>query len=199
MKKLFLFMMMVQLAWFDGFCEESIKVLCNKGAVHCVATFHNKDYGVIVGKNGLSKNKREGDKKTPIGEFGLHDTIFYRGDRIDGNLFQNPDYKFMRINQDSGWCQDSENALYNKFVSFTESCGCRNVARLNRKDHFFDIIMVVNYNTENSVPNKGSGIFIHMKDLGNSGTKGCIRFGKKDLIEIINKITKDTTISIDYR
>ena len=34
-----------------------------------------------VGKKGLKKNKKEGDKSTPIGKFKLN-RIFYRPDRI---------------------------------------------------------------------------------------------------------------------
>ena len=34
-----------------------------------------------VGKNGISKRKIEGDKKTPIGSFGIGN-LYYRNDRI---------------------------------------------------------------------------------------------------------------------
>ena len=34
-----------------------------------------------IGKNGLSKNKKEGDKKTPIGRFSI-ENLYYRSDRI---------------------------------------------------------------------------------------------------------------------
>ena len=31
-----------------------------------------------IGKNGLSKKKREGDKKTPIGHFSIENLYFYK-------------------------------------------------------------------------------------------------------------------------
>ena len=34
-----------------------------------------------IGKNGLSKKKKEGDKKTPIGRFSI-ENLYYRSDRI---------------------------------------------------------------------------------------------------------------------
>ena len=34
-----------------------------------------------IGKRGLTKNKKEGDKKTPIGTFGI-ENLYYRKDRI---------------------------------------------------------------------------------------------------------------------
>ena len=35
-----------------------------------------------IGKKGLTKNKSEGDKKTPIGSFKI-EHLYYRRDRID--------------------------------------------------------------------------------------------------------------------
>ena len=34
-----------------------------------------------IGKNGISKNKVEGDKKTPVGLFGI-ENLYYRMDRL---------------------------------------------------------------------------------------------------------------------
>ena len=34
-----------------------------------------------IGKNGFTKNKKEGDKKTPIGRFSI-EKLYYRSDRI---------------------------------------------------------------------------------------------------------------------
>ena len=44
---------------------------------------HNKKlYKCALGKNGITKNKSEGDKKTPAGIFSLG-KIFYRKDKIE--------------------------------------------------------------------------------------------------------------------
>ena len=40
--------------------------------------FHFK---CCIGKKGISKKKREGDKKTPEGSFGI-ENLYYRPDRI---------------------------------------------------------------------------------------------------------------------
>ena len=43
---------------------------------------HNKKlYKCALGKRGITKNKREGDKKTPAGVFSLG-KVFYRKDKI---------------------------------------------------------------------------------------------------------------------
>ena len=53
-----------------------------------------------IGKNGLKKNKFEGDKCTPIGTFSLG-PVYYRKDRVD-----KPDTKLktLKINKQMGWC-----------------------------------------------------------------------------------------------
>ena len=42
--------------------------------------FNDFEFKCCVGKNGLTKNKVEGDKKTPIGVYNLG-SLFYRKDR----------------------------------------------------------------------------------------------------------------------
>ena len=44
---------------------------------------HNKKrYKCALGKRGIAKTKREGDKKTPAGVFSLG-AVFYRKDKIN--------------------------------------------------------------------------------------------------------------------
>ena len=61
-----------------------IIILKNKDTL-CIDDFRFK---CVIGKNGTSKNKIEGDKKTPIGTFSLG-PLYFRNDRnkkIDTNL-----------------------------------------------------------------------------------------------------------------
>ena len=51
--------------------------LKNKDTLH----FKNFFFKCAIGKNGLTFNKKEGDKKTPKGTFNL-DRLYYRKDRI---------------------------------------------------------------------------------------------------------------------
>ena len=43
------------------------------------------EFKCCIGKNGLTKNKKEGDKKTPIGRFFI-ENLYYRSDRIQKPL-----------------------------------------------------------------------------------------------------------------
>ena len=55
----------------------SIKVYKNS-----ILTFSDKEYRCIIGKNGLTTNKLEGDKKTPVGQFKISHVLF-REDRLN--------------------------------------------------------------------------------------------------------------------
>ena len=48
-----------------------------------------------IGKKGLTKNKKEGDKKTPKGKYSI-DKLYYRSDR-----FKKPLTKLKTINKKS--------------------------------------------------------------------------------------------------
>ena len=63
-----------------------------------------------IGKNGLKKNKLEGDNSTPLGTFSLG-PVYYRNDRVD-----KPDTKLktLRISKQMGLCYDPNNINYNK-------------------------------------------------------------------------------------
>ena len=47
-------------------------------------TLHVDDFifKCCIGKGGLTRNKKEGDKKTPIGKFGI-ENLYFRKDRIN--------------------------------------------------------------------------------------------------------------------
>ena len=55
-----------------------------------------------VGKRGLTINKKEGDKRTPRGLFGI-DKLYYRKDRINK---PKTSLKCIEIKKNMGWCND---------------------------------------------------------------------------------------------
>ena len=63
-----------------------------------------------VGKMGFSRNKREGDNKTPIGIFNLGE-IYYRKDRIKKIISK---LKTIIIRKNMAWCDDPKSKYYNK-------------------------------------------------------------------------------------
>ncbi len=150
---------------------------------------HNKKlYKCAIGKLGITKNKKEGDKKTPAGIFSLGN-VFYRKDRIQ-NLKTN--LKKIIIKKNMAWCDDPQDKNYNKLI-YTNK---KNREKLFRKDNLYNIIIVINYNLRPIKKNKGSAIFIHLARKNFSGTMGCIGLKKRDLLEILKKISKKTKIKI---
>ena len=67
-----------------------------------------------VGKNGLTKKKIEGDKKTPIGIYEI-EHLYYRKDRIS---LPETKLKCIPIKSDMGWCDDIKSKFYRSLNSY---------------------------------------------------------------------------------
>lgn len=152
--------------------------------------WQGKEYLCALGRNGVSIDKKEGDGKTPVGHFIIKE-IYYRKDKI-GHLTASVPVK--EISPTDGWCDDSNDVSYNKYVKLPYNASHEN---LWREDNLYDIIIVINYNTDSPIPGKGSAIFIHIARPGYSPTAGCIALSKNDLLEVIKNINNSTIIQIN--
>ena len=143
-----------------------------------------------IGKNGLSKSKVEGDKKTPIGTFKLGN-LYFRKDRIRG-LKSN--FKTSKINKFMGWCDDTKSKkYYNKLIKVNKKLKHE---KLFRKDYKYDLLIPIKYNFKKRVLGRGSCIFLHLtKDY--KPTAGCIALNKKDFMVMLKIINNKTKIKID--
>ena len=139
-----------------------------------------------IGKNGVSKNKVEGDKKTPIGFYEI-ENLYYRNDRLKKPWTK---LKCIKINKNMGWCDDPNNLKnYNKFIKNRKNIKCEKLCRNDRK---YDLIIPIKYNFIKPIKSKGSCIFIHLTN-NYKPTAGCIALNRKDfliMLKIINKKTK---------
>ena len=149
--------------------------------------FDEFKFKCAIGKNGLKKNKIEGDKSTPKGIFSLG-KLYYRSDRVprpETNLTTK------KITKNLGWCDISNNKYYNQEVS-----SLKNVNKENffRKDNKYDYLIIINYN-KNKIKNKGSAIFIHLTK-NYFPTAGCIGIKKKDMLILLKLINNKTKIKI---
>ena len=133
-----------------------------------------KDYKIkcAVGKRGIGKKKREGDLITPKGIFKIK-KVYYRKDRVKNLITK---IKKVAIKKDMGWCDDPKSLKYNKSVKFPFKYKSE---KLFRTDNIYDIIIVLNFNMNPTIKNKGSAIFIHVAKNNLSPTKGCIAIKKK--------------------
>ena len=142
-----------------------------------------------IGKNGVTRRKREGDYKTPSGIFKIG-KLFFREDRIKKpKTF----LKAVKIEKNMGWC-DYINypKKYNRLV-------INNIKikheKLFRKDNKYDLLIPIKYNSRNPIPGLGSCIFIHLTK-NYKPTAGCIALKKKDFLIMLKIINKSTKVKI---
>ena len=142
-----------------------------------------------IGKNGLTKKKVEGDKKTPIGSFEISH-LYYRKDRI------NKPQTLLHcesIKKNMGWCDDLTNKKnYNKLIKINKNIKHE---RLFRKDTKYDLLIPIKYNFNKIILGKGSCIFIHLTK-NYLPTAGCIALKEKDFLIMLKILRKKTKINI---
>ena len=119
-----------------------------------------------IGKTGFAVNKREGDLKSPRGKYTIG-TAFGR--------YGNPGTKlpFRDITNKDTIISNSNSSLYNTWQQ--SGSGGMNIPA-------FDYGFVINYNTEERIPGKGSGILFHVTDMY---TLGCTGTSKEYVILIL--------------
>ena len=150
--------------------------------------FKKLRFRCVLGKLGIKKNKKEGDKATPRGVFSLG-KLYYRTDRIkkiDTYL------KCKIIKKYMGWCNNPNDKKYNK--EFDLNCQKKG-EKLFRKDHKYDIFIPINYNTNPVIPYRGSVIFLHLTQ-NYEPTVGCVAISIKDFLTLVKFIKSTDKIKI---
>ena len=144
-----------------------------------------------VGENGLSSKKKEGDKTTPRGVFSLG-KLYYRADREKKPLTRIPT-KIIKKNM--VWCDNPKSKYYNKEILINKNLKI-SYEKLYRRDHKYDLLILVKYNYNRVIKNKGSAIFIHLtRDY--LPTEGCIVLDKKDFLILSKIVQKNEKIKIN--
>ena len=142
-----------------------------------------------IGKNGKSKKKKEGDKKTPIGYFEI-ENLYYRSDKIKKPSTK---LKCIKIKKNMGWCDDPFDLKnYNKLIKVNKKI---KFEKLYRKDNNYDLLIPIKYNFKKPVNGKGSCIFIHLTK-NYKPTAGCVALKEKDFLIMIKLIKKNSKIKI---
>jgi len=152
--------------------------------------YKNFKFRCSLGKASIKKKIKEGDNITPKGIFKII-KIYYRADRI--KKIKIP-VQTIKIRKNIGWCDDSKSKHYNKQINLPTNYTHE---KLYRDDNLYDLIAVLNYNSNPVIKNKGSAIFIHIARRSYKKTKGCIALKKKDLIQLISQIKKNTKVKIN--
>jgi L,D-peptidoglycan transpeptidase YkuD (ErfK/YbiS/YcfS/YnhG family) len=153
-------------------------------------TFNNHKAKCALGKRGIGFKRKEGDLITPKGAFKIK-YILYRKDRV--KKIQSK-LKKITIKKDMGWCDDPKSNNYNKLIKLPSKFSYE---KLYKKENVYDIILVLNFNMNPVLKNKGSAIFIHIARKNFKKTEGCIAIKKIYLLKIIKEIKSNTKIMIE--
>ena len=150
-------------------------------------TFRDDRFRCSIGKSGFSKNKKEGDGFTPVGTFYI-ECIYYRADKIE-----NLDTKINKtiIDESDGWCDDAGHKEYNQLIRFPFNFSAE---KLFREDSLYNVVCVLNYNTNPVTPGIGSAIFMHVAHNKYKPTEGCVALKQEDLIYLLSLIDNKTEI-----
>ncbi len=144
-----------------------------------------------LGANGMcaAQNKREGDGKTPKGEYHLR-RVLYRADRIDAPQTVLP---VRAVHQNDGWCDDPGDPAYNRPIALPYAARHEPLWRI---DHVYDLIGVISHNDNPPVRELGSAVFIHLARPDYSPTRGCVALAEPDLRALLTFASTSTQIRI---
>ena len=143
----------------------------------------------LLGKNGKTHRKREGDGKTPIGKWKLVQ-LFIRPDKMGR---QRSALNQTQMKPNDGWCDAKGHRCYNRFIKLPFNASHEN---LWRNDQAYDLVVTTNHNQRPRIQGGGSAIFLHVKNRDAIGTEGCIALSAKHLRQVIGRCTAKTYVVI---
>ena len=129
----------------------------------------------VIGKNGISKLKREGDGKTPTGKHQIVGML-YRPDKLS-----RPRKWALPIRPRDIWSDDVKDPNYNLMGTSPSLFGHE---QLFRSDRLYDLILITNWNWPYAVKGRGSAIFIHSWRQNAIPTEGCIALSIDNLLKV---------------
>jgi L,D-peptidoglycan transpeptidase YkuD (ErfK/YbiS/YcfS/YnhG family) len=140
-----------------------------------------------LGRGGVTREKREGDERTPLGTFRLTEAFGFRSN--PGTALP---YKQLR--GDEVWVNDPTSPDYNTLQTPTGDRSWRSAEALDASRDAYEWAVVVDYNRDPVIPNKGSAIFLHVM-LGQP-TSGCIAISRGGVKGLLRWLTPSTNATI---
>ena len=154
-------------------------------------TIEGETYACRIGRKGaIAGDKgREGDEKTPLGEYNLRFGL-YRADRLPN---PNSELTFRPIREDDGWCDASSDRAYNRFIRLPSTASHE---KLWREDGAYDVILVMSHNDSPPQAGLGSAVFIHIAHHDDRNTLGCVALAPDVMVKLLPHLKTGMTISI---
>lgn len=176
----------------------------------CQVSATHKIYPCAIGKNGITMDKKEGDGATPAGNFQVRE-IFYRPDKLSKTnisriiALQAKGFPVHALTKDDGWSDDTRSTYYNQQISIRQYLKTTAVPPLSyeklwRDDDVYDVIVVLGYNDQPVIKNKGSAIFMHVERRVVDGTVkptvGCVALALPNLLDMLAAMTLQTRVDV---
>lgn len=146
-------------------------------------------FRVSLGRQGVTRAKREGDGATPAGCWRMVQAFFRR----DGLQFGTSAIPRRPIRHHDGWCDDVRSPRYNRAVPLP--CAASH-EEMWRKDHLYDLVIETDWNRRPAIKGRGSAIFIHLRRPEGGPTAGCIALSPRDMRILWPKLTPRTRIIV---
>ncbi len=134
----------------------------------------------VIGKNGISLKKKEGDGKSPAG-------IFYIG-RSFGTVKKpsGVDLPYTKTDQYDYWVDDVTSRDYNKWIVYKGDPEKRWKSFERMKlEPLYHYGAVIEYNTHPIVKGAGSAIFFHVWRASDKPTAGCTAVSQDNVVKLL--------------
>ena len=154
-----------------------------------LVNFDGITMSAAIGRTGRTVRKREGDGATPIAAVRLL-SGFVRGERVRALSTPLP---MRRIRPDMLWCDQPDNANYNRLVKAPFRPSHEEMAR---SDGLYDICLVLDWNITSRRRQQGSAIFFHLIRPGYEPIAGCIAVSLPNMRRLIAHLRKGSIVRV---
>jgi L,D-peptidoglycan transpeptidase YkuD (ErfK/YbiS/YcfS/YnhG family) len=98
-----------------------------------------------------------------------------------------------RLRPDDGWCDCPHDRNYNRPVRLPYPASAE---AMWRADGLYDVVVVLSHNERPRIKGLGSAIFLHIARADRKPTEGCIAFGRRDLLRLLQRLPRGAAVRI---
>ncbi len=164
------------------------KIRCYDKDAHGIWRFY-EPIGIIkgfTGKNGVRYDKREGDGCSPAGLYRLGYAFGIKGKPETTMAYR-------KVSANSFWVDDQNSRHYNTWVDGKDNADWVSAEHLTDYPREYAYAVVIEYNTAERIPGKGSAVFLH---CGSKPTSGCVAVPEAELLLLLKWLRPDKTPGI---
>lgn len=133
----------------------------------------------VVGKNGVTVTKKEGDLQTPVGLFPIREAF---GTASKPREVRMP---YRMVTRQDYWVDDPASPDYNRWVTYSRQPKKRWRSFEKLAIPAYKYALVIGYNDDPPLPGEGSAIFLHIWRGPQSYTAGCVALSEANVLRIL--------------